>query len=57
MITSLLISVPACIPAGLSWSLGCADTPTEPDTLTEAEIEVLVDARVAEELAKIDQVC
>ena len=31
---------------------GCADTPTTP-TLTEAEIEALIDARVAEELAKM----
>ena len=32
----------------------CADNPTAPDTLTESEIEALIDARVAEELAKID---
>ena len=34
-------------------SLGCADTPTAPDTLTEEEIAALVDARVAEEIAKM----
>ena len=33
-------------------SIGCADTPTTP-TLTEAEIEALIDARVAEEIAKM----
>ena len=35
-------------------SLGCADTPTTP-TLTEAEIEALIDARIAEELSKLEQ--
>ena len=34
-------------------SLGCADTPTAPH-LTESEIEALIDARVAEGLAKIE---
>ena len=33
--------------------LGCADTPTQP-ALTEAEIEALIDERVAEELAKMN---
>ena len=33
--------------------LGCADKPTTPDTLTEEEIAALVDARVAEEIAKM----
>ena len=32
---------------------GCADKPTAPDTLTEEEIAALVDARVAEEIAKM----
>ena len=35
--------------------IGCADNPTAPDTLTEAEIEALIDARVAEELAKMEE--
>ena len=34
-------------------SLGCADTPTAPDTLTEEEIALLVETAVADELAKI----
>lgn len=34
--------------------LSCADNPTAPDTLTETEIEFLIDARVAEELAKMN---
>ena len=33
--------------------LACADKPTVPDTLDEEEIAALVDARVAEEVAKI----
>ena len=33
--------------------LACADKPTAPDTLTEEEIAALVDARVAEEIAKM----
>lgn len=35
----------------LFMSLGCTDKPTEPE-LTEEEIKALIDARVAEELAK-----
>ena len=36
-------------------SLGCADKPTAPHlTESEIEIEALIDARVAEELAKIE---
>ena len=34
--------------------LSCADNPTAPDTLTESEIEALIDARVAEEIAKMN---
>ena len=34
--------------------LSCADNPTAPDTLTEADIEALIDARVAEQIAKMN---
>ena len=33
--------------------LACADTPIEPE-LTEEEINALIDARIAEELAKME---
>ena len=46
-IKALLLSICALL------ALSCADNPTQPDTLTESEIEALIDARVAEELAKM----
>ena len=48
MRTKLFLSLIFCIAL-----LSCADTPTQPNTLTEEEIEALVDARVAEEIAKM----
>ena len=36
-------------------SLGCADKPTAPDTLTAEEIALLVETAVADELAKMEE--
>ena len=47
------LTISILLPLLFALSLGCADTPTAP-TLTEAEINALIDARVAEEIAKIN---
>ena len=47
------LTITLLLPLLLILSLGCADTPIAPDTLTEEEIAALVDARVAEEIAKM----
>ena len=47
------LTITLLLPLLLISFLACADNPTTPDTLTEEEIAALVDARVAEELAKM----
>ena len=47
------LTITLLLPLLLISFLACADNPTTPDTLTEEEIAALVDARVAEEIAKM----
>ena len=47
------LTITLLLPLLLISFLACADKPTAPDTLTEEEIAALVDARVAEEIAKM----
>ena len=47
------LTITLLLPLLLISFLACADKPTTPDTLTEEEIAALVDARVAEEIAKM----
>ena len=47
------LTISLLLPLLLISFLACADKPTTPDTLTEEEIAALVDARVAEEIAKM----
>ena len=47
------LTLSVLLPLLFALSLGCADKPTAPDTLTEEEIALLVETAVADELAKI----
>ena len=49
------LTITLLLPLLLILSLGCADKPTAPDTLTAEEIALLVETAVAEELAKLEE--